>query len=70
MFGIMRGRYRKSAALGIPFFSKISLRAVTDRIELMGYRVEVHPIEKLKNRPRKPIRKAAQSLIANREHIP
>jgi uncharacterized protein (TIGR04141 family) len=47
VFGIMRSRYRKSNTLGIPFFSKISLRAVADRIELMGYKVEVHLIEKL-----------------------
>lgn len=47
VFGIMRSRAKKSATLGIPFFSKISLRAVTDRIELMGYKVEVHLIEKL-----------------------
>jgi uncharacterized protein (TIGR04141 family) len=60
VFGIMRSRYRKSATLGIPFFSKISLRAVADRIELMGYKVEVHLIEKLKRTTeREPIAKAA-----------
>lgn len=48
MFGIMRGRSRQSATISIPFFSKISLRAVADRIELMGFKVEVHLIEKLK----------------------
>jgi uncharacterized protein (TIGR04141 family) len=47
VFGIMRRRYRKSATLGIPFFSKISLRAVANRIELMGFKVEVHLIERL-----------------------
>jgi uncharacterized protein (TIGR04141 family) len=47
VFGIMRGRYKKSATLGIPFFSKISLRAVADRIQLMGYGVEIHLVEKV-----------------------
>jgi uncharacterized protein (TIGR04141 family) len=47
VFGIMRSRYKKSATLGIPFFSKISLRAVANRIQLMGYRVEIHLVEKI-----------------------
>jgi uncharacterized protein (TIGR04141 family) len=54
VFGIMRGRYKKSSTLGIPFFSKISLRAVADRIELMGYKVEFHLIEKLQRRAAVP----------------
>ncbi len=47
VFGIMRHRYKSSGTLGLPFFSKVSLRAVARRIELMGYPVEVHLIEKL-----------------------
>lgn len=47
VFGIMRHRYKNSGLLGLPFFSKVSLRAVARRIELMGYPVEVHLIEKL-----------------------
>lgn len=47
VYGIMRSRHKKSAALTLPFFSKISLRSVADRIELMGYKVEVHLIEKI-----------------------
>ncbi|MFJ3376491.1 DUF6119 family protein [Pseudomonas sp. NPDC086112] len=47
VFGIMRHRYKSSGLLGLPFFSKVSLRAVAKRIELMGYPVEVHLIEKL-----------------------
>lgn len=47
VFGIMRHRYKNSGVLGLPFFSKVSLRAVAKRIELMGYPVEVHLIEKL-----------------------
>jgi uncharacterized protein (TIGR04141 family) len=47
VFGIMRAPYKKSGALGLPFFSKISLRATAERIRLMGFKVEVHLIEKL-----------------------
>jgi uncharacterized protein (TIGR04141 family) len=41
----MREPYKKSGTLGLPFFSKVSLRALVDRIRLMGYGVEVHLIE-------------------------
>jgi uncharacterized protein (TIGR04141 family) len=51
VYGVMRSRYKKSTTLGLPFFSKISLRAIADRIELMGYKVEVHLIEKLAAAP-------------------
>lgn len=47
VFGIMRHRYKKTGRLGLPFFSKVSLRSVVKSIELMGYAVEVHLIEKL-----------------------
>src|SRR5665647_2799365 len=47
VFGIMRSRHKKSGKLGIPFFSKVSLRAIAGRIQLMGYKVEVHLVEKL-----------------------
>ena len=46
VFGIMRHPYQRSKQLGLPFFSKVSLRAVASRIQLMGYGVEVHLIEK------------------------
>ncbi|QNG76924.1 hypothetical protein GPNADHDJ_01107 [Stenotrophomonas maltophilia] len=46
VFGIMRHPYQRSKQLGLPFFSKVSLRAVASRIQLMGYAVEVHLIEK------------------------
>jgi uncharacterized protein (TIGR04141 family) len=49
VFGIMRGRYKKSGGLGIPFFSKVSLRATAERIQLMGFGVEVHLVEKLED---------------------
>jgi uncharacterized protein (TIGR04141 family) len=47
VFGIMRSRYKKSGNLEIPFFSKISLRAIAERIQLMGFKVEVHLVEKV-----------------------
>lgn len=47
VFGIMRNRYKKSGTVSIPFFSKVSLRAVADRIQLMGFPVEVHLVERL-----------------------
>lgn len=46
VFGIMRHRYKRSNGLGLPFFSKVSLRAAASRIQLMGFAVEVHLIEK------------------------
>lgn len=47
VFGIMRDRYKKSGTLGLPFFSKVSLRAVSARIALTGMSLEVHLIERL-----------------------
>lgn len=47
VYGIMRHRYKRSKKLGLPFFSKVSLRAAARRIELMGFTVEVHLIEKV-----------------------
>ena len=51
VFGIMRGRHKKSGTLGIPFFSKISLQPIADRIELLGYKVEVHLVERVEKKP-------------------
>lgn len=45
VYGVMRHRYKKSGTIGIPFFSKVSLRAIAERIELMGYAIEIHLIE-------------------------
>lgn len=50
VYGVMRSRNKRSATLGLPFFSKISLRAIAERIELMGYKVEVHLIEKIEEK--------------------
>lgn len=47
VFGIMRKPYAKSGQLGLPFFSKVSLRAVANRLDAMRYPVEVHLIAKL-----------------------
>jgi uncharacterized protein (TIGR04141 family) len=59
VYGVMRSRNKRSATLGLPFFSKISLRAIAVRIELMGYKVEVHLIEKIEGKKLKKI--AAQA---------
>lgn len=48
IYGIMRHPYQRTKKLGLPFFSKVSLRAAASRIQLMGYTVEVHLIEKKK----------------------
>jgi uncharacterized protein (TIGR04141 family) len=47
VYGIMRERYKKSGIVSIPFFSKVSLRAIAERIQLMGFAVEVHLVERL-----------------------
>lgn len=46
VYGIMRHRYQRTGTLGLPFFSKVSLRAAALRIQDFGYRLEVHLIEK------------------------
>jgi uncharacterized protein (TIGR04141 family) len=48
VFGIMRSPYARSGTLSLPFFSKVSVRAVAARIDSMGYPVQVHLIEKRK----------------------
>ena len=47
VYGIMRHRYVKTGVISIPFFSKVSLRSVAERIRLMGYTVEVHLVERV-----------------------
>ncbi|WP_395335132.1 DUF6119 family protein [Novosphingobium sp. BL-8A] len=46
VYGIMRHPYKRSKKVDLPFFSKVSLRAAANRLELMGFTVEVHLIEK------------------------
>lgn len=46
VFGVMRHPYVASGTLGLPFFSKVALRAVSERIARMGFPVELHLIEK------------------------
>ncbi len=46
VFGVMRHPYAASGQIGLPFFSKVALRAVAERISLMGFPVELHLIEK------------------------
>jgi uncharacterized protein (TIGR04141 family) len=47
VFGVMRDRSSKTGNLSLPFFSKVSLRAVAERIQLMGFTVQVHLIERI-----------------------
>jgi uncharacterized protein (TIGR04141 family) len=47
VYGIMRHAYKRSKRVDLPFFSKVSLRAAASRLELMGFTVEVHLIEKV-----------------------
>lgn len=46
VFGVMRHPYVASGKLGLPFFSKVALRAVAERIGRMGFPVQLHLIEK------------------------
>ncbi|MEQ9874360.1 DUF6119 family protein [Pectobacterium brasiliense] len=46
VFGIMRTPYVKTSQAGLPFFSKVSFKPVAQTIESMGYKVELHLIEK------------------------
>ena len=45
VYGIMRVPYKKTKKLDLPFFSKVSLRAAAQRLEDMGFNVEVQLIE-------------------------
>jgi uncharacterized protein (TIGR04141 family) len=44
-YGIMRTPLKRSGKLDIPFFSKVSLRAAAQRLEDLGFEVEVQLIE-------------------------
>lgn len=46
VFGVMRRKYAKTGTLGLPFFSKVALRAAAERLSLMGFPVELHLIAK------------------------
>ena len=47
IFGVMRHPYAACGGLGLPFFSKVALRAVAERLGLMGFGVELHLIRKV-----------------------
>lgn len=47
VYGIMRHPNSRTGSLALPFFSKIALRAVAERLDLMGFKVELHLIAKL-----------------------
>lgn len=46
IFGVMRHPYAKDDSVGLPFFSKVSLRVVAERLEMMNFGVELHLIRK------------------------
>lgn len=48
VYGIMRVPYKKTKKLDLPFFSKVSLRAAAQRLEDLGFEVEVQLIEMLR----------------------
>lgn len=45
VYGIMRVPYKKTKKMDLPFFSKVSLRAAAQRLEDLGFKVEVQLIE-------------------------
>lgn len=45
--GVMRHPNFRTGSLALPFFSKIALRAVAERLDLMGFKVELHLIAKV-----------------------
>lgn len=47
VYGVMRHPNARSKSLTLPFFSKIALRAVAERLDSMGFKVELHLIEKV-----------------------
>lgn len=47
IYGVMRHAGKRSKTVDLPFFSKVALRAAAERIELMGFEVELHLIEKI-----------------------
>jgi len=46
VYGVMRHPKARTKSLHLPFFSKIALRAVAERLDLMGFKVELHLIKK------------------------
>ncbi|MGF7170823.1 uncharacterized protein (TIGR04141 family) [Sphingobium xanthum] len=46
VYGVMRHPNARTGSLSLPFFSKIALRAVAERLDMMGFKVELHLIAK------------------------
>ena len=46
VYGVMRKPNARTKSLALPFFSKIALRAIAERLDLMGFKVELHLIKK------------------------
>jgi uncharacterized protein (TIGR04141 family) len=50
IFGVMRHPNAATKDLGLPFFSKVAVRATAQRISRMGFPVELHLIEKTRRK--------------------
>ncbi|MBB5985480.1 DUF6119 family protein [Sphingobium lignivorans] len=46
VYGVMRHPNARTGSLTLPFFSKIALRAVAERLDMMGFKVELQLIAK------------------------
>lgn len=47
VYGVLKPRQKLSKIMNLPFFSKVTLRVAADRLAMMGFKVELHLIEKI-----------------------
>ncbi|GGX08633.1 DUF6119 family protein [Undibacterium macrobrachii] len=47
VYGVLKKMNARTKKLNIPFFSKVALRGVVEQLTMMGYKTELHLIEKL-----------------------
>jgi uncharacterized protein (TIGR04141 family) len=46
VYGILKKKHMRTKKLNLPFFSKVALRGIVEQLTMMGYRTELHLIEK------------------------
>ncbi len=46
VYGILKKKHARTKKLNIPFFSKVALRGIVEQLTMMGYKTELHLIEK------------------------
>lgn len=46
VYGILKKKHVRTKKLNIPFFSKVALRGIVEQLTMMGYKTELHLIEK------------------------